>query len=75
MSDDIPRLNRRHSIGFFVVAAIELGAVVIAGKLFGFSAADILLLRNDAAALFVIGGYLFLLFGIYLLFRKQSGSE
>ncbi len=38
--------------------------------MFGFSIRDVLLLKADATGLFVIGGYVLLLFGVYLLFVK-----
>jgi preprotein translocase subunit Sss1 len=68
---DTSSFSRRHAVGFLAVGAIDLLAVVVAGKLFGFSVGDVLLLKVDAAGLFVIGGYGFLLIGLYLLFKKD----
>lgn len=70
---DTSNFTRRHAVGFLVVGAIDLLAVVVAGRLFGYSVGEVLLLKVDAAGLFVIGGYGFLLVGLYLLFRKDSG--
>ena len=71
MVPDLSTLSRRHAIGCFVVGAIELAVVVLSSMVFGFSAVDVLLLKVDAAGLFVIGGYMFLLGGVYLLFKKD----
>lgn len=73
--DEPSGLSRRHAIGFFVVGGVELASVAIASKVFGFSVGDVLLLKVDAAGLFVIGGYLFLLCGVYLLFKKDTKDD
>ena len=68
-------LNRRHAGGAFIVGGIELAVVCLAALVFGYSPVDVLLLRVDAAALFVIGGYVIVGIGCYLLFVRPSADE
>jgi hypothetical protein len=72
---EITSLNRRHAIGAFIVGGIELLVVCVAAMVFGRSPIDVLLLRVDAAGLFVIGGYVFIGIGCYLLFIRPRMNE
>lgn len=67
--------DRRHAVGAFIVGGIELAVVCMAAFVFGYSPIDVLLLRVDAAGLFVIGGYVIIGIGCYLLFVRPSTSE
>ena len=68
---DLNDFNRSHAPGFLWVGVIELLTVTISAKIFGFSVIDTLLLKIDAATLFVLGGYAFIFGGIYLLFQPK----
>jgi hypothetical protein len=70
-------LNRSHAVGAFVVGGIELLVVCAAAIVFGHSPIDVLLLRVDGAGLFVLGGYVFIGIGCYLLFirPRTMGSD
>jgi hypothetical protein len=67
-------LNRRHALGAFIVGGIELVVVCVAALVFGYSPVDVLLLRVDAAGLFVIGGYVIVGIGCYLLFVRPGAN-
>jgi len=74
-SIEFASLNRRHAVGAFIVGGIELVVVCVAALVFGYSPIDVLLLRVDAAGLFVIGGYVFVGIGCYLLFVRPAAAE
>jgi len=69
---DLDSLDRRHAKGALIVGVIELAAVVLAALAFGYSPVDTLMLKVDAAGLFVIGGYVFLGIGLFLLFVRPK---
>ena len=58
-----------------IVAGIELAAVCLASTVFGYSPREMLMLKVDAAGLFVIGGYVIAAVGVYLLFVPAQGSD
>jgi len=64
--------DRRHAKGAFVVGMIDLGATVLGALAFGYSPIDTLLLKVDAAGIFVIVGYVCLGIGVALLFVRPK---